>query len=161
MAAVFTRPDRAIEIATNVVAHNVCDKAFVSGLDPQTAFAEITGREGIRRLRWLLRFGIDRPTGVVTASLAGLFASRAAFHDGFGCVMLLGPEEPYLLKVDVASLKGKEPSLLPDLAGHDIVAAPDPKLRAALDHAFAEPTEPPFRRTKAVVVVRDGTVVAE
>ena len=159
-AAIQYRPDQAIRVATNVVAHNVCDKAFVSGLDPQTAFAEITDRRGIRRLRWLLRYSIDRGAGVVAASVAGLFVSRAAFHDGFGCVMLLGPE-PYLLKVDVASLKGKEPPLLPDIAGPDIVAPVEPKLKAALDHAFEEPAEPPFRRTKAVVVVRDGAVIAE
>jgi CubicO group peptidase (beta-lactamase class C family) len=160
VAAVSTRADRAIRVATNFVAHNVCDKAFVSGLDPQTAFAEITDRDGIRRLRWLLRYNIERTKGLVTASVAGLFASRAAFHEGFGCVMLLGPE-PYLLKADVASLKAKEPPLLPDIAGPDIVAPSDPKLQAALDHAFEEPAAPPFRRTKAVVVVRDGAVIAE
>jgi len=97
----------------------------------------------------------------VTASVAGLFASRAAFHDGFGCVILLGPEEPYLLKVDAASLKGKEPPLLPEIAGPEIVAPTDAKLKAALDHAFEERAEPPLRRTKAVVVVRDGAVIAE
>ena len=37
----------------------------------------------------------------------------------------------------------------------------DPALKAALDHAFEEPAEPPFRRTKAVVVVHDGRVIAE
>ena len=37
----------------------------------------------------------------------------------------------------------------------------DPALKAALDHAFEEPAEPPFRRTKAVVVVHDGKVIAE
>jgi len=160
-AALHYRPDQAIRVATNVVAHNICDKAFVSGLDPQTAFAEITERDGIRRLRWPLRFGIDRSSGIVTASMAGLFASRAAFRDGFGCVMLLGAQDPYLLKVDVASLKGKEPPLLPEIAGPDIVTPSDAKLKAALDHAFEEPAEPPFRRTKAVVVVRDGAVIAE
>jgi CubicO group peptidase (beta-lactamase class C family) len=159
-AAIYFRPGLAIRVATNVVAHNVCDKAFVSGLDPQTAFAEITDRDGIRRLRWLLRYSIERTKGLVTASVAGLSASRAAFHEGFGCVMLLGPE-PYLLKADVASLKGKEPPLLPDIAGPDIVAPSDPKLKAALDHAFEEPAAPPFRRTKAVLVVRDGAVIAE
>src|SRR3954469_19375679 len=132
-AAVQVRPDLAVRVATNVVAHNICAKAFVSGLDPQTAFAEITDRDGIRRLRWLLRFGTARPTSVVTASVAGLFASRAAFHDGFGCVMLLGPEQPYLLKVDVASLKGKEPPLLGEIAGPEIVTPGDPKLKAALE----------------------------
>jgi CubicO group peptidase (beta-lactamase class C family) len=160
-AAIHTRPDLAIRVATNFVAHNVCARAFVSGLDPQTAFAEITERDGIRRLRWLLRYGLDRGAGTVAVSVAGLFVSRAAFHDGFGCVMLLGRNEPYLLKVDVASLKGKEPALLPDIAGPDIVAPSDARLTAALDHAFEEPTAPPFRRTKAVVVVRDGAVIAE
>jgi CubicO group peptidase (beta-lactamase class C family) len=160
-AAVHTRPDRAIRVATNFVAHNVCDKAFVSGLDPQSAFAEIAERDGIRSLRWLLRYNIDRGRGVVAASIAGLFVNRAAFREGLGCVMLLGPDEPYLPKVDVASLKGKEPPLLPDIAGPDIVETADPKLKAALDHAFEEPAEAPFRRTKAVVVVRDGAVIAE
>src|SRR5205807_9069091 len=37
----------------------------------------------------------------------------------------------------------------------------DPALKAALDHAFEEPPEPPLRRTKAVVVVHDGRVIAE
>jgi hypothetical protein len=37
----------------------------------------------------------------------------------------------------------------------------DQNLKAALDHAFEEPAAPPFRRTKAVVVVRDGHVIAE
>ena len=42
-----------------------------------------------------------------------------------------------------------------------MVEPSDPALRAALDHAFEEPPDPPFRRTKAVVVVRDGRVIAE
>ena len=46
-AAIF-RPDRAIRVATGFVAHNVCSKTFVSGLDPQTVFAETTDRTGIR-----------------------------------------------------------------------------------------------------------------
>jgi CubicO group peptidase (beta-lactamase class C family) len=42
-----------------------------------------------------------------------------------------------------------------------VVDPADPDLRHALDRAFAEPDQPPFRRTKAVVVVKDGRVVAE
>src|SRR4051812_30613899 len=113
--AIHYRPDIAIRVATNMVAHQVCAKTFVSRIDPQTAFTEITGREGIRSLRWLLRHHVDRAKAEVEASVAGLFVSRAAFHDGFGCVMRLGPGEPYVLKVDVAQLKGKEPPLFPDI----------------------------------------------
>ncbi len=160
-AAIF-RPDRAIRVATGFVAQTVCAKIFVSGFDPQTVFAETTGRAGIRRLRWVLGYHLDRAGKTVDASVAGLFGSRAAFHDGFGCVLLHGPNGPYLLKSDIDALKTpKSPPLLPEIAGATIVEPSDPKLKAALDHAFEEPATPPFRRTGAVVVVHDGTVIAE
>ena len=161
LCAVY-RPDRAIRVATGFVTHNVCSKSFVSGLDPRTAFAETVEREGIRLLRPVLRYRLDRAAGTVDASVAGLFGSRAAFHDGFGCVVLNGPHEPYLLKSDIDALKRpKAPPLLPEIAGPAVVEPSDPGLKAALDHAFEEPAAPPFRRTKAVVVVQDGNVVAE
>ena len=116
-ASVYFRPDRAIRLATGFVAHNVCSKTFVSGLDPQVAFAEFSDRAGIRRLRRVLRFDLDRTARTVDASTLGLFRSRAAFHDGLGCVELLGSKPPYLLKNDVEALKAKTPPLLPEIAG--------------------------------------------
>src|SRR3954453_21425248 len=83
-ASLFFRPDRAIRVATGVVAHNVCSKTFVSGLDPQTAFAETTDRAGIRLLRWALQYQLDRAGKTFDASVAGLFRSRAAFHEDLG-----------------------------------------------------------------------------
>ncbi|MEA2897765.1 MAG: hypothetical protein QOJ84_3380 [Bradyrhizobium sp.] len=160
--AITFRPDRAIRAATGFVAHNLCSKTFVSGLDPQTVFSETTDRRGIRRLRWVLRYHLDRGHGIVDTSVAGLFGSRAAFHEGFGCVLLHGPAEPYIPKSDIAALKvAKDPPLLPEIAGPAVVEPSDTRLRAALDHAFEEPASPPFRRTKAVVVVKDGSVIAE
>jgi CubicO group peptidase (beta-lactamase class C family) len=156
------RPDRAIRVATGFVAHNVCSKSFVSGLDPQTVFEETTDRSGISRLRWGLIFHLDRADKSVDASLAGLFGSHAVFHEGFGCVLLHGSEQPHLLKSDIDALKiPKTPPLLPEIAGPTLVEPADPGLKAALDHAFEEPAAPPFRRTKAVVVVHDGSVIAE
>jgi CubicO group peptidase (beta-lactamase class C family) len=160
-ASVYFRPDRAIRVATGYVAHNICSKTFVSGLDPQTVFAEVSERAGIRRLRHVLRFTLDRGAGTVDASTLGLFRSRAAFHDGLGCVDQHGAKEPYLLKSDVEALKAKTPPALPEIAGPAVVEPADPALKAALDHAFEEPAAPPFRRTKAVVVVHDGKVIAE
>jgi CubicO group peptidase (beta-lactamase class C family) len=156
------RPDRAIRVATGFIAHTICSKAFVSRLDPQTVFSEILDRQGIRRLRWALNYRLDRANGIVDASFAGMFGSRAAFHEGFGCVSLPGSAKPYLLKSDVAALRiPKSPPLLPEIAGAAVVEPADQGLKAALDHAFEEPAEPPFRRTKAVVVVHDGKVIAE
>jgi len=96
------RPDRAIRVATGLVAHDICSKTFVSGLDPQTVLAETTDRAGISLLRWGLDYRLDRTGQTVDASLGGLLGSRAAFHEGFECVLLHGPDEPYLLKSDIA-----------------------------------------------------------
>ena len=160
-ASAYFRPDRAVRVATGYVAHNVCSKTFVSGLDSQAVFAEVSDRAGIRRLRHVLRFNIDRGARTVDASTLGLFRSRAAFHDGLGCVEQLEQKEPYLLKSDVEALKAKTPPSLPEIAGPAVVEPTDPALKVALDHAFEEPPTPPFRRTKAVVVVHDGKVIAE
>ena len=51
--------------------------------------------------------------------------------------------------------------LLPDIAVSALVAPATPQLEVALDRAFAEPEAPPFRRTKAVLVLRDGHLIAE
>src|SRR5258707_852059 len=67
-----------------------------------------------------------------------------------------------MLMSDMDAMKAqKSPPLLPEIAGAAIVEPSDPGLKAALDHAFEEPATPPFRRTRAVVVVHDGGVIAE
>jgi CubicO group peptidase (beta-lactamase class C family) len=53
------------------------------------------------------------------------------------------------------------PALLPDIAGPQVVEPDQPALKQALDRAFAEAAAAPYRNTKAVVVVRDGRVIAE
>jgi hypothetical protein len=155
------RPDRALRVATAVVAHNTCAKTFVSGQDPAMAYAEATEREGVRVIRPALRYDLDSAGKAIEVSLLGLLRSRATYREGFGCVMLHGAD-PYLPKIDIAALKAAGPApLLAEIAGPAVVEPPDPKLKAALDHAFEEPATPPLRRTKAVVVIHDGKVVAE
>ena len=158
----YFRVDRAVRVATGVVADAVCAKTFVSGLDPEVIFAETLDRPGIRRLRWIMRYQLDRGAKTVSASVIGLLGSRATFHDGFGCVLLHGSKPPYLLRSDIDALKvPKHPPLPPEIAGPALVEPSDPALKAALDHAFEEFAAPPFRRTKAVVVVHQGKVIAE
>jgi CubicO group peptidase (beta-lactamase class C family) len=156
------RPDRAIRVAAGYVAHNICVKTFVSGFDPQTVFAETLDRDGIRRLRHVLGYRLDRNARTVDVSALGLFRSHMTFHEGFGCVEQHGAKPPYMLKSDIVALMTpKTPPVLPEIASPAVVEPSDPALKAALDHAFEEPAAPPFRRTKAVVVVRDGKVIAE
>jgi len=63
--------DRAIRVATGAVADSVCARTFVSGLDPEAVFAETMDRPGIRRLRWLMRYQLDRAAKTVDASVMG------------------------------------------------------------------------------------------
>jgi hypothetical protein len=159
---VIRRPDLRIRTATGAAADALCAKIFVSHLDPESSFAEIMDRPGIRRLRFGMRYQLDRVARTLDVSVAGLFATHTIFREGFGCVRVLGGREPYLLKADIVALKTpRPPPLLLEIAGPETVEPSDPALKAALDHAFEEPAEPPLRRTKAVVVVRDGRVIAE
>ena len=156
------RPDRAIRTGTAAVADSLCAKTFVAGLDPDTVYAEALERPGIRRLAALMRYHLDPIAKTIDVAVAGLHDSHAEFRDGFGCVLVHGSQEPYLLKSDIEALRTpKNPPLLPDIAGPEPVEPRDPALKAALDHVFEETATPPFRRTKAVVVVRDGKVIAE
>ncbi|CCE03824.1 serine hydrolase [Bradyrhizobium sp. STM 3809] len=156
------RPDRALRAATSAVAEMICAKTFVSGLDPQTTFAETMERPGVRRLRAMMRYRVEPDMRYVDASLLGLHASRATYHDGLGCVSTQGQKPPYVPHTDVAALRAAlPPPTLPEFATAAVVEPSDPALKAALDHAFEEPASPPFRRTKAVVVVKDGRLIAE
>ncbi|MGJ4999182.1 serine hydrolase domain-containing protein [Bradyrhizobium sp. HKCCYLS3077] len=156
------RPDRALRSATTAVAQMICAKTFVSGLDPQTTFAETMERPGLRRLRAVMRYRVEPDMRYVDASLLGLHVSRASYHDGLGCVSMQGQKPPYVPHSDVRALRASvPPPALPEVAAAAPVEPADPALKAALDHAFEEPASPPFRRTKAVVVVKDGRLIAE
>jgi CubicO group peptidase (beta-lactamase class C family) len=64
--------------------------------------------------------------------------------------------------VGMARLQADGPAaLLAPLAGPDVVVPDQPALKAVLDRAFAEPADGIRNRTKAVVVVRDGKIIAE
>lgn len=156
-AALVYRPDRAINVATGLVAHDICSKTFVSGLDPAVLLEETLTRPGIRQLRWLLRTTVDRQAQTVDASFARLIRSHAVYRAGTGCV-LVNAARPREIKADPAVLAAGM-DRAPFLAG--LIETSDAKLRAALDAAFEEPPSAPLRRTKAVVILRDGKIVAE
>ena len=110
-------------------------------------------------IAWALDYHVDHARRDVAVTLAGFGHSRAVYREGFGCHLDHGDEVDDF--VSPAAAGGSSDALLPPIAGSMPVAPATPRLGAALDHAFAEPDAPPFRRTKAVVVVKGGHVVAE
>jgi len=147
------------DISTGFFANILCSETFVSGLDPVRTFAETTSAmPGSGLLTWATDDRVDRARKDVTVTLFGLFRSRAVYRDGVGCT--LDHDHPL---VDAAVPTDDQPAaaLLREIAGPAVVAPATPQLAAALDRAFAEPDAPPFRHTRAIVIVKDGRIVAE
>jgi CubicO group peptidase (beta-lactamase class C family) len=151
------RLESAVGVAAGFASHQLCSATFISKVEPETFYREAIAPT-VAPLGFLLSHQVDRAHAEVTASFAGLAERRAVYRGAEGCLVLRDPPPPPPATV-AAEQPG--PSLLPPIAGPPAVEPADPALKAALDRAFAETPSPPHRATKAVVVLRDGQVIAE
>ena len=160
LALVAVRARDLPRVATGFVSQTMCSAAFVSGVDPDQLYLETASvMPGVGLLTWAMDRHIDRKAKEVTVTLLGRRKSRAVYREGLGCYLVQGDGT-----VDAALPPQSATMLhasLPDIAGASIVEPANPDLRLALDRAFAEPDARPVRHTKAVVVLRDGRVIAE
>jgi CubicO group peptidase (beta-lactamase class C family) len=147
------------KVATGFIANVLCSETFVSGLDPHKNFAEtIAAMPGTSMISWALDYRVDRARKDVTVSLLGLGRSHAVYRGELGCFLDHGDAVADLAP---PAIEKPQTTLLPDIAGPSVVEPRSPQLAAALDRAFAEPDAPPFKHTRATVVVKDGHIVAE
>ena len=161
-ASAVWSPDQALRVASAYVSHVICSGTFVARLPPDEVYAEnIRATPAFDLLDHVLRYEVDRERRQVTTTIAGGFASRAVFRDGLGCLVLNGEAPVTSLSADAITTTPAVPALLPEIAGPAVVTPADETMRAALDRAFAEPGATSRRRTKAIVVVHDGRVIAE
>ena len=156
VVAVFVfRPDRAMRAGAGMAAHNLCSAAFVSGQAPEATYAELVkplaGPAGA-----LIRYSIDRPHGAVEARM-GLFThARATYTPGYGCRL----DDPR--NAPAPAPRPVPPPVVDDgFAPAAAVTPSDPAIAAAIDRVFAETAPGSPKRVKAVVVVKDGRVIAE
>jgi hypothetical protein len=159
LAATAVRARDVPKVATGFLANLLCSETFISGLNPETDFVETTAAmPGASLISWALDTRVDRVRKDVTVSLLGLGKSHAVYRGELGCVLDHGDA-----KADIAPPNDDRPQapLLPEIAGPSVVPPQSDALAAALDRAFAEPETPPFKRTRAIVVVKDGRIVAE
>lgn len=148
--AVVLRPDRALQVASGLTAQMLCSSAFVSELDPEITFDE-TVKPMTSVAAPLLRYAVDRQAKTVSASVAGFFAAKAAYHQGYGCRLEYADSIPAPPPVE-----GPPPAAEPPAAEPG-----DTALRAALDMAFAEKAGETPRNVKAIVILKDGRIAAE
>ena len=145
-------------VATGFIARVLCSETFVSGIDPSRTLAETTDAiPGSRLIAWAIDHRLDRAARVITVTLFGLGGSRAIYRDGLGCTLDHGE------KLVDATMKPEQapPASLPQIADAAVVTPQSPQLAAALDRAFAEPADAPPRHTRAIVIVKNGRIVAE
>jgi CubicO group peptidase (beta-lactamase class C family) len=156
IAAAYWRPDRALEVSSGLMAHNVCSATFISHLDPEATANELVKPMLPGFVRPLFRVAVDRERQSVDASVAGLKPMRAGFTPGYGCRLLLDPRYK-----DPAPLNPRAASPPDSFAPSTLVETQDPSIKAALDVEFTEQAAEPPRYVKAIVIVKDGHIIAE
>jgi CubicO group peptidase (beta-lactamase class C family) len=149
------RPDQALRVAAGVAAHHVCSMTFIAGQDAQTTYRELVVPMIGDVAGHLLTPRVV--AGRQSVEVSGTFSvlATADYTPGYGCRLRLPGNRP--LAADTATHSGANDGLAP---GHAMMAAP-PALVPALDRLFRESPNGPAKRVKAVVVVKDGKVVAE
>src|SRR5262249_42227848 len=135
-----SRTGHPARIAVGYISHVVCSYVFVSGLDPARVREEdIQGNPVFDGFHWLLHHEVDQERHQVVARTPGWLRSRAVYHDGLGCLNLNGAPAPDVPTRAEIEADGPIPSLLPEIAGPEIVAPGTEALTAAVDRAFSEP----------------------
>lgn len=146
----------ASQVAAGMAAHNLCSATYVAGLDPEATFQELVKPIIGHPLDRLASYRVDRANRSVEATFAGMFHARADFTPGYGCRLELADTPPPPVPR----------ALLPAPADDGFApAAPvtshDPIISAALDREFDEHAGMPTKDVKAVVIVKNGQVIAE
>lgn len=153
VGAVVYRPDKAARVAAGMTAHTLCSAKYISGLHPANVFDEHV-RLVLGPTAELIGYGEDAGERSITARVAGLFRVQAKFTPGYGCRIDYPENEP-LPPVTADTLEDKP------FASAESVSSSSSAISVAVQKVFAEAPGQPVKNVKAVVVVRDGRIVAE
>ena len=152
-AGAWFRVDKALRVELNFVAQTLCIETFVAGRDPARAFEQIPAQTpGMKHLSRITTWSVDRPKREARATLAGLLDARAVHVDGYGCILDHGAPIPAPIALPPATLRDERPVVAPPAGS---------PLALALDHAFAPFDDGRPRGTQAVVIMKNGAIVAE
>ncbi|MCA9993469.1 MAG: serine hydrolase [Anaerolineales bacterium] len=146
-----------LKVATGYTAKAVCSYHFLTGQDVDSIISELPGNPLIP----YLRPRIDEAKGEATVTLWGWAAKqKAILRPGLGCTLLAG-DGPF--ETSAATMPPPAPvdPNQPWPLGEAVTAAKQPALEAMLDKWFQDPDPQNPRRTRAIIVVRDGQIIAE
>ena len=151
-------------IGTAYAAKILCSGIFVSQRDPQSLLGADVSADDLSFLRHI-DVQVDRGSREVTATFFGLAKRKAVYREGRGCAVIHGEAaEPPTLRTDGSTDRLREQRAVMDEfdTSRRLPRELDQsRLDAALEWAFLEPDPALPRRTRAVVVVYRGRLVAE
>lgn len=146
---------RLAPIATGYAAKTVCSGVFVSGRPAQLVLSQDVRADSHPLLSWVSA-SVDTQRQRVSARFLGIAPRVAQYRPGLGCTLALGVDAEVLAQaVDEPRASGEMDELSLGVARGESDAR---ALRAAVDWAF---DDNPARRTRAVVVLHDGRLMAE
>ena len=150
-----TQLSEVLPVAAGVAAHHVCSMTFVGGQDPDQTFEQLV-MPVLGNFGRLLKVQVARDTGDVKVSGQLRELARAHYTPGYGCRLVLPGDRPLPVVAEAPIAPAAD-----GFAPKERIASGKPIVTAALDQVFAEHPGQPVKRVKAVVIVKDGQVVAE
>ena len=155
--------------ALGFIAKVVCSNVFLGGVTPEQALADLPDEPVAR----LVRTRVDADARAVTAAVPLVTARRAEYRDGLGCTLTPAANAPAAnspaadapASTPLQTARSSSTELWPlgervDIDASNVDVDLD-RLNAAIDDAFAEPDPATPRRTRAIVVVHGGRIIAE
>ena len=153
----IVRPPSLLSVGSGYAAKIICSNVFLAGRDPETVMAVDVQAPGHPLLR-LMQQSVDLEERTVTTHLLGLFApGYAAYREGFGCASV--PDGDFEAARHAVSDISLDPVPAPQTdtpwPGGEGVTTDDALAPIISDPALHGPG------MRAVVVLRDGRIVAE
>jgi hypothetical protein len=159
VAAVVVYGGQLVGIGAAYKAKMLCSEVFVAGRQPHEVLADLD-IDDLRALR-ILKKSIDEETNAASATFFGVVTRTAQYRGETGCALHFGG-------ASTGSSDGASPIISQRSSANedsfhlaDATTNIGPRLVAILDEAFSEPDPAHLRRTRAVIVVRKGRVIAE
>jgi len=157
LVAVYWYMLPTFKVATGYTAKAVCSYHFLTGQDLESIMAELPSNPLVP----FLRPTIDETKGEATVTLWGWAAKqKAILRPGLGCTLLAG-KGPFETRAALLSPPEPVDPNLPWPLCEAVTTQKSPALEAVLDKWFLDPDPENPRRTRAIIVVKDGQIIAE
>jgi len=150
---------RLIGIGAAYKAKMLCSEVFVANRPPQDVLAEL-GIDDLKALN-ILKTSIVEDQKLTSASFLGLLTRTARYRDESGCALLFGSESGSFMDNPVPNISRQTPRDSKAFQLAEPATNANKQLVGILDEAFAEPDPEYLRRTRAVVIVHKGRIIAE